>query len=154
MDRRIYIIVSLILGLTILFLAYRLLHDFPEGRDSGIANWRIAILVEVLIAVGTAIISSTLFYALYAGTAEESVLQRVSQKAADYAIRIFGERFEYFLPSEIYPATDTPAEKFQQDFDEILKGSSIYWFKGGTANFTSSRLGSVDILGHNRPHDS
>lgn len=134
-----------------MMLAFVIAFD-PAVRDPSILNWQGAIGQEILIAIGTSILSSTVFYWIYSRTAEERVLKEISanasEAATEYTLGLFQERFERMLPTKVYPATDVPVAEFDHDFDMFLKDSKIYKFKGDTANFTTFRLTTLCEQGY------
>jgi hypothetical protein len=149
LSSKLVIVVALVIGLLMMGGAYTL---------AVIVNWQGVIGIEILIAIGTSIVSSVIFYALYSRIAEERVLRDVASQTAkvatDYSMSLFASRFEDMLPSKIYPATPLPIEEFDQDFNKVLHESRIYYFKGGSADFTSFRLANLcaegaSLLGKN-----
>ena len=140
--RNLFMWVSLVLGVLIMSVAFWFASD-ANARDPSIINWRAAIGVEVLIAIGTSIISSVLFYVLYSHTAEEKVLRNITEASVDYATSLFTKRFDKMLPSHVFPAEGLPTNEFDRYFEPILKNSKTYRFKGDIAKFTSFRLAHI-----------
>jgi hypothetical protein len=138
LSRKLLILIALVIGLLVMGGAYTLAVSF---------NWQGKIEIEILIAIGASLVSSVIFYALYSGIAEERVLRDVASRTAkvatEYSMSLFQSRFENMLPSKIYPATPWPIKEFDQDFNKVLHESRIYYFKGGSADFTSFRLANL-----------
>jgi len=84
----------------------------PQVRDPYIVKWQYAIGQEVLIAIGTSILASTLFYLLYSRTAEDRVLREVSthvtRAATEYATSLFQQRFDKMMPTKFIPKQRHP----------------------------------------------
>lgn len=149
--RSLFIIVSLIMGVAIMALAFWISSN-PTVRDPSIENWRGAIGQEILIAIGTSILASILFYILYSMSAEEKVLREISESSAkaatEFATSLFQQRFESMLPVKVYPATSAPVEEFDIDFNNLLRDSKIYKHKGDSAGFATFRLTVLSERGY------
>ena len=137
--RKLFVMASFVLGLTAMGVAFWMARNV-KVRDPDIQNWQGAIGVEILIAVGTSIVSSIVFYTLYSRTAEERVLRNITRASADYATSLFTERFERMLPTKVFPATSLPTAEFDLYFNPMLTRSKTYRFKGDSGSFTSFRV--------------
>jgi hypothetical protein len=138
-------------GILSLGLAFVIGAD-PNVRGSSVQSWKLALLVQLLIAVGTSIFSSMLFYLFYSSFLEKRVLRDVTANAAEvaatYANNLYLARFDRMMPSKVYPETTHPMPEFQRQFDEVLKSSRIYRFKGDAGGFTTFRLHQLCEKGH------
>lgn len=141
--RTLFIIIALIVGVLLMGVAFWIDVN-PKVRDPSVVEWQFAIGQQILIAIGTSILASILFYLLYSRTAEERVLREVSTQvtlmATEYATSLFQQRFNKMMPTKIYPETGVPSREFNDDFDEILQKSMIYKYKGDAASYTTFRL--------------
>lgn len=138
-----FVIISSIVGLLLMIGAFLIDLD-PKVRDPSILKWQFAIGQEILIAIGTSILASVCFYLLYSRTAENRVLREVSVQvtrvATEYATSLFKEHFDKMMPAKIYPQTNVPSKGFNDDFDDLLKDSKTYKYKGDAASYTAFRL--------------
>lgn len=145
-----FVIISSIVGLLLMGTAFIIDLD-PKVRDPNIIQWQFAIGQEILIAIGTSILASVCFYLLYSRTAENRVLREVSVQvtkiATEYATSLFKERFDKMMPAKIYPQTNVPTKGFNDDFDDLLKDSKTYKYKGDVAAYTAFRLHSLSQKG-------
>ncbi|HEX8566005.1 MAG TPA: hypothetical protein VF648_10080 [Pyrinomonadaceae bacterium] len=115
-----------------------------SGRDPSVKKWNLALWIQVFLAIGTSMCSSMLFYIFYSSFLEKRVLKDVTENAAKdaviYANSLYLERFERMIPSFTYPSTSSPMPEFQIHFNNILKKSKIYKFKGEEGGFTAFRI--------------
>ncbi|MCC6299229.1 MAG: hypothetical protein IT314_08015 [Anaerolineales bacterium] len=137
--------ISLSLLVAILTIGIALwMNSRLETRDPEIVNWKLAFLVNVLIAIGTSIFASVAFYWFYSRYAEERVLrsvsEQVSRESVDYAEKRYSQRFEKLLPRTTYDATSKSTEGFNDDFNELFSSSNTYFFKGDAGSYASYRL--------------
>lgn len=104
----------------------------------------------VFLAIGTSVVSSVLFYLLYSWTAEERVLNNVSEKvtkkALKFAHELYIKNYQYLLPAKLYPETDFPLKEYNDHFDDLLSKSSIYYCKSFAAEYLTYRLKSNSDL--------
>jgi hypothetical protein len=151
LSKSLFIIASLAIGVAIMAIAFWVSSN-PAVRDPSVENWRGAIGQEILIAIGTSIIASILFYILYSMSAEDKVLREISESSAkvatEFATSLFQQRFESMLPVKVYPATAAPVEEFDIDFDNLLHDSKIYKHKGDSAGFATFRLTVLSERGY------
>jgi hypothetical protein len=145
--RRVFVFLSIATGLSIMGLAFLIARD-ENVRDPSIRDWQGAIRLEILVAVGTSIVASTVFYLLYSKSAEEKVLREVGEMALEHAMTLFASRFERMLPTRIFSDTDVPTEEFNTYFNQLLKGSKSYKYKGDAASFTTFRLSNYYASDH------
>jgi hypothetical protein len=136
-------IISIILGIAIMFGGFWIASD-PQTRDPDIEKWQDALLLDVMLAIGTSIIASVVFYWLYSITAENKVIREISSSVSvatmDYAKTLYENRFERLLPAKIYPETNVPLIEFNEDLSANLTNSNSYLFKGDSGEFTCFRL--------------
>lgn len=130
---------AILSGLAIMLFAFIIARN-SEVRDPSIVNWQGAIWIDVLIAVGTSMIASTIFYVMYSRIAERRVLRDITTTASEYALSLFSNRFEKMLPIKVFTQSELPTEEFDIYFSKFLKDSKTYKFKGDAGSFTSFRL--------------
>ena len=137
--QKLFATVAFMLGLFTMGVAFFIAHS--EGvRDPNITNWQGAIWVEILIAIGTSIISSIIFYFIYSRTAEKYILKSVAETSTEYALSLFRKQYKEMLPSQIFPATNLPTKRFDSYYNPLLEKSKTYRYKGDSANYTVFRL--------------
>lgn len=143
LSRQNFAYVLLFFGFVSLAAALYISSD-ATARDQSIQSWKLALFIQILIAVSTSIFSSMLFYLLYSRLLEKRVLRdvtaNVTANAVRYAYMLFHSKFDRMLPTHVYPAANTPIPEFLQHLDNVLQDSHIYKFKGDAGGFTTFRL--------------
>jgi hypothetical protein len=129
-----------------------LIATYPSARDPDIVSWRAAILMEMMLAVGTSIVSSGLIYFFYSRVVEKRVLavvtENAAQVAAKYATSLYENRFERMMPTEVFSAIGVPNPAFESYLQGVLDRSKTYWFKGDDGGFTVYRINSLPDHAH------
>lgn len=142
--KRLFAVVAFVAGILSMVLAFLIISTDATTRDPAIQNWSGAIAAEILIALGTSILSSIVFYWLYSQAAEERVLRDIAvgagKAAAAFATSLFATRYENLLPSKIYPETELPLAEYYNDITLSLVTSRTYKYKGDAASYTTYRL--------------
>jgi hypothetical protein len=99
-----------------------------------------ALVQPLVIGIASSLVASALFLVMFRLLLERDLVDYYIATTVDETIeRISASRLA-MVPSKVFPSSETPLENFEEDFDRLFSGSTLFSFKGASASFLAYRL--------------